>query len=194
MWIPINPTSFQLHLCLGNWQVAACLQSWGERNSENPPNSFKNSEQCQQHTLRVIPVLLCSRSESSSKTLKVILPSSKTVHFPNTLLFISAHVCAQSCRTLCDPVDCSPPGSSVRGISQARTLEWVAISSSRGSSQPRDWTCIFCTGRWVLYCSAYQGFPSLRLVSNKSWTCKSHCMCGCSATSVEYDSLQPHGL
>ena len=40
--------------------------------------------------------------------------------------------------TLCDPVDCSPPGSSVQGILQARVLEWVAISFSRGSSQPRD--------------------------------------------------------
>ena len=43
------------------------------------------------------------------------------------------------CPTLCDPMDCSPPGSSDHGIPQARTLEWVAISSSRGSSQPRDW-------------------------------------------------------
>ena len=42
----------------------------------------------------------------------------------------------QSCLTLCDPMDCSPPGSSVHGILQARLLEWVAISSSRGSSQP----------------------------------------------------------
>ena len=40
----------------------------------------------------------------------------------------------QSCPTLCDPVDCSPPGSSVHGILQARILEWVAISFSRGSS------------------------------------------------------------
>ena len=45
---------------------------------------------------------------------------------------------AQSCLTLCDPMDCSPPGSSVHGILQARILEWVAISFSRGSSQPRD--------------------------------------------------------
>ena len=44
----------------------------------------------------------------------------------------------QSCSTLCDPVDCGPPGSSVHGILQARILEWVAISFSRGSSQPRD--------------------------------------------------------
>ena len=42
--------------------------------------------------------------------------------------------------TLCDPTDCSLPGSSIHGIFQARTLEWVAISFSRRSSQPRDWT------------------------------------------------------
>ena len=47
---------------------------------------------------------------------------------------------AQLCPTLCDPMDCSPPVSSVHGIFQARVVEWVAISFSRGSSQPRDWT------------------------------------------------------
>ena len=46
----------------------------------------------------------------------------------------------QSCLTLCDPVDCSPLGSSVHGILQARTLEWVATTSSSGSFQPRDRT------------------------------------------------------
>ena len=44
------------------------------------------------------------------------------------------------CVRLCDPMDCSPPASSVHGILQARTLEWVAISFSRESSWPRDWT------------------------------------------------------
>ena len=48
----------------------------------------------------------------------------------------------QSCPTLCDAMDCSPPGSSVHGILQARILEWVAMSSSRGSSQSRDRTCV----------------------------------------------------
>ena len=47
---------------------------------------------------------------------------------------------AQECRTLCYPVDCGPPGSSVHGILQVRILEWVAISFSRGSYRPRDWT------------------------------------------------------
>ena len=59
-----------------------------------------------------------------------------------------------SCPTLCDPTDCSPPGSSVHGIFHARVLEWVAISYSRGSSWPRDQarvSCVSWTGRWILY-------------------------------------------
>ena len=59
--------------------------------------------------------------------------------FPS-LSFESESEVAQSCPTLCDPVDCSLPGSSVHGILQARILEWVAISFSRGSSRPRDRT------------------------------------------------------
>ena len=52
---------------------------------------------------------------------------------------------AQLCPTLYDPMDCSLPGSSVRGIFQARVLEWVAISFSRGSSPPRSWTRVSCS-------------------------------------------------
>ena len=52
---------------------------------------------------------------------------------------------AQSCLTLGNPMDFSPPGSSVHEIFQARILEWVAISFSRGSSGPRDWTWVSCT-------------------------------------------------
>ena len=54
---------------------------------------------------------------------------------------------AQLCPTLCDPVNCSPPGSSVHGILQARISEWVTISLhqfTRGSSWPRDWTQVSC--------------------------------------------------
>ena len=53
--------------------------------------------------------------------------------------------------TLCDRMEYSPPGSSVLGILQARTLEWVVISSSRGSSWPRDQTHISCIGKRILY-------------------------------------------
>ena len=61
---------------------------------------------------------------------------------------------AESRPTLCDPMDCSPPASSIYRILQARILEWVAISFSRGSSQARDQTCvscISCIGRQILY-------------------------------------------
>ena len=52
---------------------------------------------------------------------------------------------AQSCPTLCDPLDFNPPGSSLSmGILQARILEWVAMPSYKGSSQPRDWTQVSC--------------------------------------------------
>ena len=76
------------------------------------------------------------------------------------VFYISLCVCvcvlvAQLCLTLCDPMDCSPPGSSVHGILQARILEWIAISFSRGSSQLRDQTQVSCIGSrfftiWVI--------------------------------------------
>ena len=74
------------------------------------------------------------------------------------------HICemsevAQLCPTLCDHMGCSPPGSSVHGIFQARVLEWVAISFSRGSSQPRDWTQVSCIVSETLYHLSHQGSP-----------------------------------
>ena len=59
--------------------------------------------------------------------------------FP-ALNIVTHSLVTQSCLTLCDPMDCSLPGSSVHRIFQARVLEWVAISFSRGSSPPRDQT------------------------------------------------------
>ena len=62
-----------------------------------------------------------------------------------TIAFIeSESEVAQSCLTLCDPMDCSLPSSSVDGIFQAIVLEWIAISFSRGSSRPRDRTQVSC--------------------------------------------------
>ena len=62
----------------------------------------------------------------------------------------------QSCLTLRDPVDCSPPSSSVYGIPQAGILEWVAMPSSRGSSQPRDWTLVsHIAGRFFIVLLIY---------------------------------------
>ena len=72
----------------------------------------------------------------------------------NSVYFIGCvHACSviKSCPTFCDPMDCSLPGSSVRGIFQVRTLEWVAISSTKGSSQPRDLTWVSSIARQILH-------------------------------------------
>ena len=62
----------------------------------------------------------------------------------STLCGLLTVLVAQSCPTLCNPMGCSPPGSSVHGVLQARILEWVAIPFSRRSSQSRDWTWVSC--------------------------------------------------
>ena len=71
-----------------------------------------------------------------------------------------------SCVSLCNPVDWSPPGSSIHGILQARTVEWVAISFSRGTSRPRDRTQVSCIAGGF-FTTASPGSP-LRLGS--SWS------------------------
>ena len=72
--------------------------------------------------------------------------------FPKcVVLAIFGCLVAKLYATLCDPMNCSPPASSDHGISQARILEWVAISLSRESSWPRDWTHVPCFGRKVLH-------------------------------------------
>ena len=77
---------------------------------------------------------------------------------------------SQSCPTLCDPMDCSPPGSTVHGISQARVLDWAVVSFSRGSSWPRDQARVsrnvdrrftIWASREVLYL-----FPILHILTN----------------------------
>ena len=82
----------------------------------------------------------------------------------------------RSCLTLCDPMDCSPPGSSVHGILQARILEWAAISFSRGSSRSRNWTWVSCIAgrlftdwatRKTYNCSAVTLFRSMIKWSRK---------------------------
>ena len=90
-----------------------------------------------------------------------------------TVLKVKWSEVAQSCPTLCDPMDCSLPGSSVHWILQARILEWVAISFSRESSWPRDWTQVSCIAgrrrftvwatreRSVQTLSHFENFPCL---------------------------------
>ena len=65
----------------------------------------------------------------------------------------------QLCLTFCNSMDCSPPGSSVHGILQAKIVEWVAIPFSRGSSQTQGLNPGLLHCRWILYCLIYQGSP-----------------------------------
>ena len=76
--------------------------------------------------------------------------------------------CAQSCPTFCDPVDSSLSGSSVHGISQVRILRWVTISSSKGSSKPRDQTWISCIARHLLIPLVLPGKPQYNVNSHNS--------------------------
>ena len=96
--------------------------------------------------------------------------------YPNLLC---ACLVIRSCLTLCNPMDCSPPSSSVHGIFLAKILEWVTISSSRESSRPRDWThvswfsCIFCN--FFLYSwatgEAFVLILYIWLITNFGWLC-----------------------
>ena len=107
---------------------------------------------------------------------------------------------------LLDPVDCISPGSSVHGTSQARILEWVAISSSRGSSRPRDQiriSCCSCMGRQILYRSApWEALYSIISFSFLKPICKDNFPSfpvaaitrACSVALAVSDSLRPHGL
>ena len=97
-----------------------------------------------------------------------------------------ACVHAQSCPTLCNPIDCSPPGSSVHGTFQARILNRVAVSFFRGSSWPRNWTsvsCVSCIDRCVLYQLSHQGSPHMPVEQTfKNFTYIREvpsCLCGC---------------
>ena len=77
------------------------------------------------------------------------------LHYNNRVCVLVTH----SCLTLCDPMDCSSPGSSVHGILWASILERVAIAFSRDSSLPRDQTRVSCIGRWIPYHLSHQRSP-----------------------------------
>ena len=93
--------------------------------------------------------------DSISKSRDITLPTKvrlvEAMVFPVVMYGCDESEIAQSCPTLCDPMDCSLPCSSVCGILQARILEWVAISFSRISSRPRAQTLVSCIGTQVVY-------------------------------------------
>ena len=118
------------------------------------------------------------RSSSSSSSsmvqrnlLKTILENNiKIIHI---YVCVYVCVCAQSRLTPCDPKDCSPPGSSVRGMLQARKLAWVSNSFSRWSSQPRDGTQVSCNaGRFFTLWATNEALnKSINIKKNTSADC-----------------------
>ena len=94
-------------------------------------------------------------------------PWKSSVPLRQDRLCVILSVCVQSCPSLCDLMDCSPPGSSVHGIFQVGILEQVDISCSRGSSQHRDRThvsCVSCIGRRILYQLCHLGSPCSKII------------------------------
>ena len=130
-----------------NW-LSTCL-AWFQNNSVT-----QHVSACQFHTgCEVMPPWMqvfgvkfqTIKGESLSALRAKDLKWSGTLLVKNLIQIMEVKVLvAQSCPTLCDPMDYSPPGSSVHEILQARILEWVAMPSSRGSSRARDWTQVSC--------------------------------------------------
>jgi len=140
-------------------------RSWGPSTLRNVDDQYVRKRQILEGPFDCLFVCLFFKIAESWKFL--------LLHKVNSVQFSSV---AQSCLTLCNPMDCSTPGlhpsptprvypnscplsqwchltisSSVHGISQARILEWVAITFFRISSRPRYQTHISCVGRWILY-------------------------------------------
>ena len=115
-----------------------------------------------------------STGKRNSKQLRIfplrtpwIVWKGKKMNFPDRFSSVQFISVAQSSPTLCDPMDCSLPGFSVHGISQARILEWVTISFSRGFSWPRDWTPALVHCRQILYHLSHHGSPLLAYIPTK---------------------------
>ena len=100
------------------WKIQTCSQTFMTMSC--PKTIFATSRKCHQCSVKIKQIM------------------------SNAIMCVFAKL-LQSFLTLCVPMDCSPPGSSVYGILQARILEWVATLSFRGSSQSRDQTCISCS-------------------------------------------------
>ena len=105
---------------------------WGESKYKKPTEfqiwSFTQHRKEQQHW------------DDSPQSVWITIFESLKEDFSSSCAVRSCSVCL----ALCDPMDCSPPASSVHGILRARIPEWVAVSSFRGSFQPKNWNQVFC--------------------------------------------------
>ena len=155
-WGVLNNRHLFAHCC-GSWTSEIRVSSFGSLWRRWGKNAFQASVLDLDMTvfsLYLPSLCMCMypncpfKERHQSRWIKVNL---NNLH-SNWMLLSQGSVCAFS--AMSDsfwPMDCSPPGSSVHGISQARILEWIAVSFSRGSSGPRDQTQASCIGKWSLY-------------------------------------------
>ena len=158
---------------LCQWKKDEERDSWWLASQETGPGAMRNwiCQQPRWTCKQILPHRVSRKERNSANTLSPAEPTGlepqnhgilnlhcfKPLGLWQFAIAACVHVCMLSLRsymTLFDPVDCSTPGSCVHGILQARILEWTAISSSRGTSWPRDWTCsscVSCIDRWILY-------------------------------------------
>ena len=115
---------------IGNWEKVYYWSAMGKANCSWPSYDIFSKENMLAH----------SRTSNHSLVLFECPSLRHDIHNANT----QWSEVAQSCLTVWDPMDCNLLGFSVHGIFQARILDWVAISFSRGSSWPRDWTQVSC--------------------------------------------------
>ena len=122
--------------------------------------------------------MVCHQGLESPFSGSPITPCCSQTHYQLRLLVTERFLCWVSCvgSVVSNPVDCSPPGSSVHSIFQARILEWVDTSFYRGSSQTRDPTHISCIGRWVLYhCTTWEAQKAIMCVFSVTKSCPTLC-------------------
>ena len=111
--------------------------------------------------------------------LNFLAVASLSIRISSVLCFV---LVTQSCLTLCDPMNYSPPGSSALGIFQERILEWVAMPSSRGSSQPRDRTQVSCiAGRFFIIWAIREALCTYRTkeIIPRAWVVAVWCFLAC---------------
>ena len=109
-------------------------------------------------SIQIKTAIIFQEKYLNKKQLKIM----DTINKPNKCLLV-----VQLCPTVCDPIDCSLPGSSVHGILQARILEWIAIPFSKASSHLRDWTWVsYIAGRFFTIELLWK--PSLNPVLHKN--------------------------
>ena len=170
-------------ICQQIWKTQQWPQDW-KRSVFMPIPKKGNAKECSNyhtialisHTLKVMLRILQARLQqyvncelpdvqAGFRKGRATRDQIANIHCFLVLFFWNVLV-AQSCQTLCNPKDCSLPVSSVCGISQARILQWVAISFSRGSSQPRDQTQVsYIAGRH--FTVRAPGKPNIHWITEK---------------------------